>query len=184
MHLLQWHLDDPVDAFEQWTNDIVFVFQGNRNPFADNPGWVDCLYNGNCSLGTTYCDPAVNNSTGLPAVIFADGSAEISDNDFRLVGYQLPPNQFGYFLTSQTQGFIPNPGGAQGNLCLGGKIGRFVGQLQNTGNDGEFTIQVDLASLPVWRNQPALAGETWYFQAWFNDGATSNFTDGLSVTFL
>ena len=42
---------------------------------------------------------------------------------------------------------------------------------------------VDLAALPVWRNQSVLPGETWHFQAWFKDGASSNFTDGLSVLF-
>ncbi len=28
-----------------------------------------------------------------------------------------------------------------------------------------------------------LSGSTWCFQAWFTDGTTSNFTDGLSITF-
>ncbi len=184
--LLQWHLEDPVDAFEQWNNDIIFIFQGNRNPFTDNPGWVDCLYNGSCSLGTTYCDPAVDNSTGLPAVIFADGSAVISDADFRLVGYQLPPNQFGYFLTSQTQGFIPNPGGAQGNLCLGGSMGRFSKQVQSSGIFGTFGITVDLTNMPVSPPVSIQPGETWNFTAWYRDKnptVTSNFTDGYSVTF-
>jgi len=40
--LLQWHLDDPVDDFERDKNDVVFGFQGNRNPFIDHPEWV-CL---------------------------------------------------------------------------------------------------------------------------------------------
>ncbi|MEM1179353.1 MAG: pre-peptidase C-terminal domain-containing protein [Acidobacteriota bacterium] len=44
--LLQWHLDDPVDARELYRNEVVYGFQGNRNPFIDHPEWVDCLYNG------------------------------------------------------------------------------------------------------------------------------------------
>lgn len=48
----------------------------------------------------------------------------------------------------------------------------------------EFTIPVDLSALPVWRKQAALQGETWSFQAWLVDGASSNFTDGVAITFL
>jgi len=42
--LLQWHQQDPVDPKEMARNNAVFGFQGNRNPFIDNPAWVDCLY--------------------------------------------------------------------------------------------------------------------------------------------
>jgi endonuclease I len=35
--LVQWHHDDPPDALEMFRNDVVHSFQGNRNPFVDNP---------------------------------------------------------------------------------------------------------------------------------------------------
>jgi endonuclease I len=38
--LLQWHLEDPVDSVEQARNEIVFLYQRNRNPFIDHPEWV------------------------------------------------------------------------------------------------------------------------------------------------
>jgi len=95
----------------------------------------------------------------------------------------MPLNEMGLFICSQTKGFRPNPGASQGNLCLGGRIGRFRSQVQNTGSGGTFTIQVDLSALPVWPNQPVVPGETWNFQAWFKDGSTSNFSDGLWVLF-
>jgi hypothetical protein len=104
-------------------------------------------------------------------------------NSLALTASAMPINEFGYFICSQTQGFKPGPGGSQGNLCLGGKIGRFSKQLQSSGSAGTIAINVDLNALPVWRNQSVLAGETWHFQAWFKDGASSNFTDGLSVLF-
>lgn len=47
--LLQWHQQDPVDQKEIARNDAVFSFQGNRNPFIDNPQWVECLYLGQCT---------------------------------------------------------------------------------------------------------------------------------------
>ncbi|HUU84301.1 MAG TPA: endonuclease [Phycisphaerae bacterium] len=58
--LLQWHLEDPVDDLERNRNDVVFSFQGNRNPFVDHPEWVDCLYNGVCGCsGDPDCDDSL-----------------------------------------------------------------------------------------------------------------------------
>lgn len=45
--LLQWHAMDPVDAAEIARNNTIYSqIQGNRNPFVDNPAWVDALYGG------------------------------------------------------------------------------------------------------------------------------------------
>ena len=35
--LLDWHEQDPVDDMERDRNDVVYAFQGNRNPFIDHP---------------------------------------------------------------------------------------------------------------------------------------------------
>jgi hypothetical protein len=185
--LVQWHFEDPVGADEQWRNDVVFAFQGNRNPFVDHPEWVDCLFNGNCEIGTRYCDPSVTNSSGNSAFIDAAGSIAVADNNFLLVCSAMPANQFGYFLTSQTQGFVTGPGGSQGDLCLGGQIARFSSQVQNSGPFGSIGITVDLTSVPTSPPVSILSGETWNFSTWFRDnnpGPTSNFSDGLQITFL
>ncbi len=42
--LLEWHEQDPVDDRERLRNDVVFQYQGNRNPFIDHPEWVDLLF--------------------------------------------------------------------------------------------------------------------------------------------
>lgn len=135
-------------------------------------------------LGASYCGPAVSNSTGMPGVIHAWGSDVVADQDFHLPGTQLPAGRFGYFLDSPTQGFVQNPGGSQGNLCLGGQIGRHVAQVGNSGDAGVIVIviEVDLTSLPRPSGSTAVQpGETWNFQLWYRDqnpGSTSNFTDG------
>lgn len=38
--LLSWHQADPPDAAEQARNEVIFSFQGNRNPFIDHPEWA------------------------------------------------------------------------------------------------------------------------------------------------
>ena len=41
--LLDWHDQDPPDAFEIARHEYVYSKQGNRNPFIDHPGLVDCI---------------------------------------------------------------------------------------------------------------------------------------------
>ncbi len=134
-------------------------------------------------LGNQYCGPGVPNSSGASAVITADGSKSVVVNDVTLTAAQLPVGQFGFFLTSQTQGFF-NPPGSNGFICLGGAIGRF-NQPQNIGQGPTFSIQVDLTAVPRPTGPVAVQpGDTWNFQAWYRDvGNTNNFTDAVSVTF-
>lgn len=143
------------------------------------------------NVGMSYCGPAVPNSTTNPATILALGNASIAQNGLQISASSLPPNAFGFLIASLTQGFVPNPGGSQGNLCLASAIGRYVGpgQIQNSGLAGTFTLAIDNAQIP----QPtgfvsALAGDVWSFQCWYRDSvggmAVSNFTDGVAVTFV
>ncbi|MEZ6015106.1 MAG: right-handed parallel beta-helix repeat-containing protein [Planctomycetota bacterium] len=141
------------------------------------------------NIGAVFCS-ANTNSSALVGRLDAVGSEALVDNDVTLVATSLPANSNGFFLTSRAQGFVANPGGSTGNLCLGGAIGRYVGpgQIQNSGAAGTFSLVLDVVALP----QPngvvaAQAGETWNFQAWYRDQVlgfpTSNFTDGASITF-
>jgi hypothetical protein len=47
-NLIAWNKADPVDDLERHRNDVVYSFQGNRNPFIDNPGLVTCAIEGDC----------------------------------------------------------------------------------------------------------------------------------------
>ena len=120
--------------------------------------------------------------------IAAWGQTSAAANDVRLDIVSLPLNQFGMFITSQTQGFTPNPGGSQGNLCLGGAIGRYSKSLVNSGSTGQAFLQLDLTQTPTPGGPVVVQpGETWNFQTWYRDKNptnTSNFTDGISITFM
>jgi endonuclease I len=37
--LVAWHQADPPDAAERARNEVIYSFQGNRNPFIDHPEW-------------------------------------------------------------------------------------------------------------------------------------------------
>jgi len=136
------------------------------------------------TIGTSYCT-AASNSSGQAASILINGSARVVDNDLELRAIGLPLGTNGYFLCSQTQGFVSQPGGSQGNLCLGGGIGRFLQQVQNSGASGSIAIQADLLALPTSMGPVAAqVGQTWSFQAWFRDAnpqSTSNFSRGASI---
>lgn len=54
--LLAWHAEDPVDDFERHRNDVVFGFQGNRNPFVDHPEWVAALFSIDGCEASAECD--------------------------------------------------------------------------------------------------------------------------------
>ena len=133
-------------------------------------------------LGETYCSPAVPNSTGSPAELEVRGSTFEEKEDVTLLANDLPTNRIGYFLAAASQAFVQNPGGSQGNLCLGGQLVRFNKpfQLQFSGDSGIFRLTL---------GDPLnffAAGETWNFQAWYRDKnptLTSNLTDAVSVTF-
>jgi len=140
-------------------------------------------------IGVNYCSPNTN-STGSTGALLVTGSGFVVRNELHLAASQLPLSATLFFLTSRTQGFIANPGGSQGNLCLGGSIGRFVGpnQILNTGGTGTASLFLDLTQQPTPMGlvmvQP---GESWSFQAWHRDtsggSTTSNLTNGSTVSF-
>lgn len=144
-------------------------------------GSAGCAVHPLGAIGVSYCGPANLNSSGAAAGLVAFGASTVLANDLTFTASAMPAGELGYLLCSQATGFVSAPRGSQGNLCLGGSIGRFVGQSQTSDAAGAFSVPVDLGALPVFPGQPALPGETWHFQVWFQDGATSNFTDGLSV---
>lgn len=137
-------------------------------------------------IGAQYCD-ANPNSTGNAAEIIAAGSNVISSNNLALIGVGLPSSVNGYFIVSPNQAFITNPGGSQGNLCIGASTGRYVDQIGNSGVFGEIPLTVDLTAIPQPNGAISVApGDTLNFQLWHRDlnpNVTSNFSRGYSVTF-
>jgi len=140
-------------------------------------------------IGTNYCI-ANPNSSGMQATIGALGSDQVANDWLRLTASNLPINQFGYFLLSNTIGFDVGFGNSQGNLCLGAPLIRLnragFNEVVFSGTTGTAKIQPSLLSLP--QGTVISPGETWYFQCWFRDvvggSFTSNTTDGIAISWL
>jgi hypothetical protein len=85
--LIQWHTNDPPDAFEIRRNNRLQAAQNNRNPFIDYPQFVDCIYLGTCT--GDFATPAA--PTGLvatPSVGFIDLSWN-PNTESDLEGYRV-----------------------------------------------------------------------------------------------
>ncbi|MCK9538068.1 endonuclease [Dokdonella sp.] len=65
--LIDWHQADPPDAEELARMEVVYSFQGNRNPFIDHPEWASrALFE---SVNPAVCEPVA----GPDDRIYADG---------------------------------------------------------------------------------------------------------------
>jgi endonuclease I len=47
--LLVWHEEDPLDGTERRRKDVIFAWQGKRNPFIDHPEWVQSIWADGCA---------------------------------------------------------------------------------------------------------------------------------------
>jgi len=134
-------------------------------------------------LGAPYCETNTN-STGLAASLSGQGSPAVAANEVEFHVEGLPPGQAGYLLMSDSQAFVPDFGGSQGNLCVGSPILRFSADVLFASAAGEAFFAPDLTDLP--QGTVVAAGETWSFQLWYRDanpGLTSNTSNGLAITF-
>jgi len=130
------------------------------------------------------------NSTGVGALLRACGSTLVSDNAVNLELTDLPLNQTVLFVNSRETILVANPGGSQGDLCIGSlALGRHSNDVLDSGATGTASLTLDLANVPTNLGRTAVvAGETWYWQAWYRDvdggGApTSNLSSAVGVTF-
>ncbi|MEZ6015958.1 MAG: hypothetical protein R3F49_12640 [Planctomycetota bacterium] len=140
-------------------------------------------------VGVEYCMPAVLNSTGQRARLAALGRDEVALGDLALRATDMPPGAFGSFLVGGSAISVPAAGGGQGELCVGGPLGRFLGPgtVRPADPGGVAMLELDLARIPGPGGTFAvLPGQTWRFQRWYRDAnpqVTSNFTSAVAVTF-
>lgn len=136
-------------------------------------------------LGTSECSAAPN-SSGVPGVLSAAGRIDVSANSLNLRVNEVPAGSFFVPLVSRDTGFLANPRGSDGDLCLGGNIGLDMDAANRATAWGEGHASFDLARLPQQvGTATALAGETWRFQVWYRDPGSpggTNFTNAVAIT--
>lgn len=71
--LLQWNLLDPPDEFERNRNNVIYSYQKNRNPFIDNPEYVELIWGGVSASTLT-----IDNIQKLPEVVVAGEPIQIT----------------------------------------------------------------------------------------------------------
>ena len=200
--LLQWHAEDPVDDFERAGHEVVYGYQGNRNPFIDHPEWADCLYNGSCTGSdvTAYCfgdssgatcpcfnfgsagHGCANSQQSSGALLTSSGSTSLGANDLVLHASSSIASAPGLFFVGplQANGGLGNPLG-DGLLCTSGSITR-LDIVISTGT-GEASTFSSVSS-----GQGFLPGQKSFYQWWYRDtsalpcGTPFNLSNALEVT--
>jgi hypothetical protein len=130
-----------------------------------------------CASTSIVCTTSPN-SVGSGALMNYSGMNDISDNDFDLIATGLPGSQTGLFFFGQTQTQVAFGNGWQ---CVASPFFRLPPTTSNV--LGDLTSPLDLSALPG--GAQILAGQTWYFQAWYRDpaagGANFNASNALRV---
>lgn len=118
--LLAWHAQDPVSSREIERNNAIYARQGNRNPFIDNPSYVNTIWGGTSTGGGT---------TGTSSDLYLSEYIEGSSNNKALEIKNLTGNSINlssYTVKKQTNG----AGSWSSGLTLSG----------NLANNGKFVI--------------------------------------------
>lgn len=97
--LIQWHNLDPVSQKEIDRNNAVYAIQKNRNPFIDNPSWVNAIWGQTPSV-TPPTAPTQLNTTQVSAYFVNLTWTPSSNAD--VIGYKIYANgtEVGYSNTN------------------------------------------------------------------------------------
>ena len=131
--LLRWHQQDPVDDMERRRNTIVYLFQGNRNPFIDHPEWVSTVFGAGgqeTNGGIAWINEFHYDNQGADSGEFVEiaGTAGLDLTSWQLIGYN--GNGGRTYSTIALSGNIPDMGRGFGVLSFD------FPQLQNGAPDG------------------------------------------------
>ncbi len=91
--LLQWHANDPVSSREIARNNALYARQGNRNPFIDNPGYVNTIWGGTSPTADT-TPPSVPASliSSSKTTTSVSLSWNVSTDNVGVTGYEVYNN--------------------------------------------------------------------------------------------
>ncbi|MEG1590603.1 endonuclease [Chryseobacterium sp.] len=89
--LLAWHNLDPVSPAEEGRNDASYLYQGNRNPYIDNPNYVNLVWGApttDTQVPTAPTNLVANNPTSSTVAL----SWTASTDNIGVTGYDVYAN--------------------------------------------------------------------------------------------
>ncbi len=175
--------DSVVVTADGCPSDPLEILPGNCHPngtaYCSGDGSGTACPCGNAAAAGEGCA----NSTQVGARLANSGGTSVSSDDAVLVASGMPSDQAGviYMGTQSKNGLFGTHWG-DGLRCVAGQTQRFA--LADSGSAGAFSVVGPVAS----SGGAIGAGTTWYFQAWYRDGASvcgghTNTSNGLAITF-
>ncbi|NVJ59418.1 MAG: endonuclease [Gammaproteobacteria bacterium] len=171
--ILQWHKDDPVDADERRRNDVVFSYQGNRNPFIDNPDYVTCVFENDCSAigggsGDTTPPSAPTGLTGVGG----DLSAQLSWNantESDLAGYHVYRSDNGGASFAKVTGvYLAGPEFTDTNLTPATSYVYQVTAIDIYNNESAPSTTINI----ITNDAPVVTGGVWVNEIHYDNEST------------
>jgi endonuclease I len=125
--LLQWHVQDPVSQREIDRNNAIYAIQRNRNPFIDNPQWVNAIWvqtpdavapqaplNLNSTQsGAYYTNLAWSPSTSSDVMgynIYQNGTLVATTKSTSIViDHLVPSTSYSFTVKAYDQGYLQSP---------------------------------------------------------------------------
>ena len=80
--IYNWHFEDPVTYTEIERNNDIYQIQGNRNPFVDNPNFIENIWGGICDYVNDNDGDGFNDDID----VFPNDSSEWIDTDSDGIG--------------------------------------------------------------------------------------------------
>lgn len=94
---LEWNAEDPVSTYEMDRNDIVEGYQGNRNPFIDNPYLATVIWGGPAADNTWPDTLSTNELTFAEVQIYPNPTNDV----FHIKGIQANSKIYVYNVVGQ-----------------------------------------------------------------------------------
>lgn len=148
--LWEWHNADPVDERELSRNNVVFEYQGNRNPFIDNPEWANVIFGEACRPHTA---PVINIQgptvvrEGSVVSISASGSFDPDGDSLSYHWQQLTREAIYFEFDAETLTFTAPKVGVDTPL-----------EFQLTITDGEFEVTETFSLVVETESSDSIAG--------------------------
>ncbi|WP_130736252.1 endonuclease [Flavobacterium sp. J27] len=167
--LLAWHAQDPVSAREIERNNAIYARQGNRNPFIDNPNYVNTIWGGSSSGGGSTGGGSTTTKSDLYFSEYIEGS---SNNKALEIKNETGNSKSlsGYVIKKQTNG----AGSWSSGLSLSGSLA----------NNGKFVIVNSLISSTCFNKSSANISTTATELTFNGNDAVGLFKNGVLIDII